>query len=221
MLRQLKQTVLQKESLTLIYLVSLFCFLGYHDYFGLFPAKYGIVERAITRGAFLLGTSFLFSLLVLRENPLELGLGLGDCQTWAKYSLLFALLMGTVILIASRADESFARYYPAYKPARDSHRVFLLYSLSGVFYVLAWEYFFRGFLLFSLEKKYGDFAVVLQMVPFVILHVGKPELEAYSSILGGLILGVLALRTRSMWPCFLIHAFVAVWMDVCVVYIWR
>jgi len=221
MLRQLLRTLAERETWILIYATALLCFLSYHPSFGLLPSDCRPLEAWATKGLLLLGTPLLFSLLVLRENPLRFGLGAGDARSWARWLLLFIAVMAAAILAASKIDRSFAAYYPTYWPARWSHGEFLLHAVLYAFYLFGWEYFLRGFLVFSLEKRFGSFAAVLQMVPFVFSHVGKPELETYSSIAGGLILGVLALRTRSMWPCFLIHAFVAIWMDVCVVYICR
>ena len=43
------------------------------------------------------------------------------------------------------------------------------------------------------------------MIPFVILHNGKPELETFSAILGGIALGILAFRTRSFLYGVIVH----------------
>nr|HPN38683.1 hypothetical protein [Melioribacteraceae bacterium] len=40
---------------------------------------------------------------------------------------------------------------------------------------------------------------------FVILHNGKPILETFSSIIGGIILGYLAIKTSSFFYGFLVH----------------
>ena len=216
----LVRTVRQREALILIYASVLLTFLAYHRSFGLLPAPYRGVEPWVTEAVFYVGATFLFSLLVLRENPLDFGLRRGDVRAWVGYVVVLALVMGAVNLVVSRRAE-FAAYYPLWPAARESHGPILLHAASMLAYMFGWEYFFRGFLLFGLAKRYGSFAVVIQMVPFVLTHRGKPELEMLGAIVGGLVLGVLALRTRSMWPCFLIHAFVAVWMDVCVVYLCR
>ena len=220
MLKQLKDTLFQRETAILLYVVVVFAVFRHHSHWSLLPASYGALGTRMGEGAFYLGASVAFALLVLRENPLAFGLGFGDSGTWAKYVLAFMLLMAAAVLVAPKLDPGFQSYYPMYKPAASSHRLFLVSVASTLVYMFGWEYLFRGFLLFSLAKRFGPFAVVLQMVPFVFVHFGKPELEVYSSIVGGIILGALALRTRSMWPCFLLHAFIAVWMDVCVVYIW-
>jgi membrane protease YdiL (CAAX protease family) len=46
------------------------------------------------------------------------------------------------------------------------------------------------------------------MVPFVLLHLGKPELETLSTIPMGLYLGFVAYRGGSFWPAVIIHVFI-------------
>jgi membrane protease YdiL (CAAX protease family) len=43
-------------------------------------------------------------------------------------------------------------------------------------YLFAWEFIFRGFLLFGLKERLGPWSMVIQMIPFVLLRFGKPEL---------------------------------------------
>ena len=76
-----------------------------------------------------------------------------------------------------------------------------------------WEFIWRGYTLFGLKDKFGYYAIFIQMIPFVILHNGKPPLETFSSILGGLGLGVLTYMTRSVFYCIIIHFFVMFIID--------
>ncbi len=221
MLERLKRLVLCRESLLLLYATVVLCALGYHNRFGVAAPEHALLERWATQGILYAAAAALFSALVLRRNPAKLGLEWGEARLWARYVLLFGLVMGAAILAVTWLDPSFASYYRHHRPARESVATFLAYAACYAVYLFGWEYFYRGFLLFGLEPRLGDFAAVVQAVPFALLHVGKPELETYSSIAGGVILGVLALRTRSMWPCFLLHAFVALWMSVCVLYVMR
>lgn len=71
--------------------------------------------------------------------------------------------------------------------------------------MFAWEFMWRGYMLFGLEEKFGYYSVLIQMIPFVILHNGKPFLETFGAIFGGIALGILALRTRSFYYCVVIH----------------
>ena len=46
--------------------------------------------------------------------------------------------------------------------------------LSTVLFMLAWEFLFRGYMLFGLEKSIGKSAIFVQAIPFVLLHQEKP-----------------------------------------------
>lgn len=60
------------------------------------------------------------------------------------------------------------------------------------------EFLFRGFLTFTLLRAIGPAGVLVAPMPFVYAHLGKPDLELYSTLVGGLIYGWLAWRTRSI-----------------------
>jgi membrane protease YdiL (CAAX protease family) len=50
-------------------------------------------------------------------------------------------------------------------------------------------------------------------VPYCMIHYGKPYLEANGAIVAGVVLGSLAMRTRSIYAGFLVHISVAAGMD--------
>jgi len=52
---------------------------------------------------------------------------------------------------------------------------------------------------------------------FTVMHLGKPTIEVISSFFGALILGMWALRARSMMPCFVVHALLTVLNDAAVI----
>ena len=60
------------------------------------------------------------------------------------------------------------------------------------------EFLFRGFLMFTLIRLVGPLGLVLAAVPFTFSHLGKPELETISTLLGGTIFGWLDWRTGSI-----------------------
>jgi len=93
---------------------------------------------------------------------------------------------------------SFSEKYPHLLSTRNDWGSFYIYESGMLIYMFGWEFIWRGFLLFGLKEKFGYYAVLIQMIPFVILHNGKPVLETFGAIAGGLVLGVLAIRTRSI-----------------------
>ena len=69
-------------------------------------------------------------------------------------------------------------------------------------------------MLFGLERKFGRYSILIQTLPFAVMHYNKPFPEAIGSIFAGVLLGVIALETRSFIYGAAIHWFVAMTMDV-------
>ena len=148
---------------------------------------------------------FLIIKLYLKENMTNYGITLGDADAGLKITLLFLLIMIPIIWFVT-AEPAFALTYPLLYQARDSWEIFFVYELGLFFYLFAWEFIWRGFMLFGLKEKFGFYAVIIQMIPFLILHYGKPDIETIGAIIGGIALGILAYRTRSIYYCVITHA---------------
>ena len=71
--------------------------------------------------------------------------------------------------------------------------------------ILCGEFFFRGFLLLPLFARFGWYALPIAVIPYGLIHVGKPLLEAFGSIVFGLGLSYLAVRSGSILYGTLIH----------------
>jgi len=145
----------------------------------------------------------LVILLVLRKNPINFGLGIGSPKTWGFYVVVICVI-AAAILYASSYSPSLQSYY------LDADFKFFSYLWSQCLILSASEFLYRGFLLFGLKEKFGEGSILIQMVPFVLLHLGKPELETISTILTGILFGWVAYRGRSFWPAFIIHMFINV-----------
>lgn len=152
----------------------------------------------------------------IEDRVPSLGLGLGDWKVGLPACVLFYGVM-VVLLSVVVWTQDFRGKYPLYEDADRSLAMFLSYEMAYALYFVAWEFFFRGFMTFSLEKTLGVWAAFVQMLPFVVMHFGKPDLESMSSVFGGIALGWLALRTRSIWYGVFIHAATAVTLDCLVV----
>lgn len=142
---------------------------------------------------------------VFKEKLTDYGFTLGDKKFGFLTSGIFLIVMLIIVWIAS-GSEKFASTYPQGGiKVSESFSIFILYELSILIYMLGWEFFWRGYSLFGLKSKFGYYAIFIQMIPFFILHKGKPEIELFASIFAGLILGVQALRSRSFIYCWLLH----------------
>jgi membrane protease YdiL (CAAX protease family) len=128
------------------------------------------------------------------------------------YAIMFALILPAVFL-ASRTH-AFRSTYPFYQWANRS--LFDLWAWEAMYAVqfLSLEFFFRGFILQGLRRAMGANAILVMIVPYCMIHYGKPMAETFGAIGAGIILGTLAMRTRSIWGGVAIHVGVAWTMDL-------
>lgn len=142
------------------------------------------------------------------------GLGKGDVRWWAPRTALLLAACVPFVLIAASLFPSLLEYYPS-KIARGGNDVFVQAMLGRGLYFVAWEWFFRGFLVFGLAPAIGTRGALLaQAYPFLLLHRTKPVAEMSTSFTGAIALGAFCLRARSMWPAFLLHYFLNVLVEV-------
>ena len=152
----------------------------------------------------------LLFLLVMRQNPRDYGLSLGR----VRLALPLLVLISAVLTVCCRliADmEDFKTLYAAnLRHFGDYASLFVTY----LFYMWSWEFINRGFLLIGLKRYVGVYSVYIQLIPFVILHLGKPPFEVYGSIPFGLLLGFYAYVTNSFLYCVIVHAYFATMIKV-------
>ncbi len=128
------------------------------------------------------------------------------------YGVMF-VSFSPIVIVAS-LSASFRDTYPFYRMANRSHVDLWSWEILYVVQFVALEFFFRGFLLQSLRRVIGANAIFVMMIPYCMIHYGKPLPETFGAIGAGLVLGTLAMRTRSIWGGVMIHVGVAISMDV-------
>jgi len=129
---------------------------------------------------------------------------------------LALLLLMLPIVAAMSFSPSFQRAYPLYRQASRSLIELVVWELEYLSTFFTIEFFFRGYLLFGLRRALGSQALFVAVLPYCMFHFGKPPAEALASILAGLILGTLAQASRAIWGGVLLHAGVALSMDLAV-----
>ena len=155
----------------------------------------------------------LIIVFLLKDKLKNFGLQTGDHKSGIKISIYFIIIMVVISWFAS-SSPSFGETYPMLQRTKESWNLFFIYEAALFLYVFAWEFIWRGFMLFGLEEKFGYYAVLIQMIPFVILHNGKPYMETFGAIIGGIALGILAFRTRSFIYCVIVHISVMFTVDL-------
>lgn len=167
-----------------------------------------------------LGIPVLVIRLIFRERVGDYGIKLeGAFADWWLYIVMFAIVLPLVLFVSDSA--SFQRTYPYYKvSAKESlwpH--FWLWEIQYLLTFLAVEFLFRGFMVHGTKHRFGLYAIFVMTVPYCMIHFRKPLPETFGSIIAGIALGYMSLKTRSIWMGTSLHMFVAFSMDMAA--LWR
>ncbi len=151
---------------------------------------------------------------VLKQRPGDFGFRLrGIARHLPIYGLLWVAMLPLIVLASSL--DSFQATYPFYDRAIEGGLQFWLYQGGYILQFVALEAFFRGYMVFGLRERFGPaLAIIIMTIPYVMVHFGKPTPEVFAAIGAGLILGYVALRSRSWVPGVFLHVAVALTMDV-------
>ncbi|MFO0553393.1 MAG: CPBP family intramembrane glutamic endopeptidase [Polyangiaceae bacterium] len=187
--------------------------LGSHVSLRDYGELYGLAWWVTTR---LIGYIFIpfivWKIVFPRDSLLDMGLrtrGLAS-HMWI-YALCLFVVIPAVFMVARQPD--FGNYYPFYKKCSRSWGDLLVWESLYVAQFLGLEIFFRGFWLNTLRRSLGSGAIFAMVVPYCMIHYGKPYLETCGAIVAGIALGSLSMRTKSIYSGFFVHITVALLMD--------
>jgi membrane protease YdiL (CAAX protease family) len=199
---------------TTLVLIGQFYFGDQPEYWKLFPDGDSFGAISWWAAAKVIGYLLipLAALLLGGGRLRDCGLGWGQTTKHAKIYLLFLVGVLPLVFAASRS-EAFLRTYPFY---RGAHQLGweLIYAATFV----SLEFLFRGYLLFALEPVMGASAIFVTVIPYVMVHFGKPLPECLGAVAAGTALGWMALKTRSIWGGVCVHIAVAMSMDLLALY---
>ena len=149
---------------------------------------------------------------VLKQPLKNYGWQMGSIkQHWLAYVLLASPIMLFAFLVSFRED--FAHHYPFYNLAHKSWLDLILWECIYILQFIAVEFFFRGFLVNGLRIPFGSLSIAVMCLPYLMLHFPKLWLESFGAISFGFLLGILALRSRSIWGGVAVHVAIALMMD--------
>jgi membrane protease YdiL (CAAX protease family) len=176
-----------------------------------FPDEGAAGLRSVTVSRFVLFLVIPVAIIALgfRDSVGRYGLRLGDWR-WGAGLLIAGLAVMTPIIVALSGVESFRAYYGAGidpLPQRVANHLGELVPA---------EFLLRGFLMFALWRRIGPLALVVVQVPFILTHIGKPEIELWSTFIGGAVFAWLDWRTGSILWSALGHVYVLTLMVVAV-----
>ncbi|MFT3764475.1 MAG: CPBP family glutamic-type intramembrane protease [Minicystis sp.] len=202
-----------REAIVLVLAVVLLTVVHFHGFTGGLDPGGTLAAWFAFNIVLLLGVPVLVIRVVFREPLADWGLGLGRPRVWgADLARLAVVVLPAAFLIARLP--AIRATYPVYRAVLGEPWLWIPSTLGWGAYCFAWEFFFRGFLLFGLGRRLGPLAVFVQMVPFVMAHYPKSEAETLLAIPAGLVLGVLAWRGESLLGAWILHWFAATAVNV-------
>jgi hypothetical protein len=173
---------------------------------------YALGWWAITRmGGYVLPL-VVWRMIFPRDAILDFGLRTRGFLEHAWIYAMFVTVMIPLMMIVARQPD-FGMYYPFYRGCSRSWQDFGMWEVLYIGQFLTLEIFFRGWWVRAC-RSFGVGAIFCMVVPYAMIHIGKPYLEACGAIVAGTVLGSLSMKTRSIYAGFLVHVTVAILMDL-------
>jgi hypothetical protein len=179
-----------------------------HEYYSTLPYLYWGVSSVLIR----ILLPILVIILWIGKRPADFGYRLRGVTTHAwLYVLMFAVMVP--IIVAASFMPAFQAKYPMYDNAVLGWTHFGLWEIAYGIQFFGVEGFFRGFMTFGLYPRFGYLSIFIMVIPYAMVHIGKPPLEVFMAVPAGLLLGYLALKSRSWVFGALLHWAVGITMD--------
>lgn len=127
------------------------------------------------------------------------------------------LLIMIPLIAAASFTEDFLSYYPRVRRlvlwGASVEKLILFEMMYGLDF-FSIEFFFRGFMVLAFIPFAGKHAIIPMAVFYMSIHYGKPAGEAVSSFFGGLLLGLVSYKTRSIAGGIFVHVGIAWLMEL-------
>jgi membrane protease YdiL (CAAX protease family) len=159
---------------------------------------------------------FLFGLVpailimfVFMKHPSSYGFVMKNSLITLIVVIATALIAVSISWLTSRSQENL-NTYPQIREKEWTISLILLSAISWIAYLFAYEFMYRGFLLFSCYYAFGTWpAIIINTSLYSLTHLVKNKREGIGAFFIGIILCVLVLHIGSLWVAFYIHVVMA------------
>jgi uncharacterized protein len=135
----------------------------------------------------------------------ELGIGF-TINTISTSCILVALVAIPLLMLYIGTTKENLWKNPRIRNRRWTWALVVLSSLSWIIYLFAYEFFFRGFLLFPCINNLGvTWAVIINVLVYSLVHLGQGTPMVISAGLFSLALSLISYHTGSFFTAFIIH----------------
>lgn len=157
----------------------------------------------------------LLALVFARDSVSEAGLRVGDAAYGIKTIAVVTVIIVPIMFLSGNDPLIQGTYpwpgaWPGQSPANLAQWLAIYFP-----YFVAFEFFFRGFLIQAIRPHWGVGAAIwVQAFAATAVHFGKPLPETLAALPASLLFGLMAVRARSIvWPA-LLHFVVGASTDV-------
>lgn len=158
-------------------------------FFGIFPV--------ITVG-------FLYSI-----DFYQLGVNINKWSFSAKWLLILTPLILFTNYANSKKEDNLLMY-PQFRIQNWDLKILLLSALSWISYLIAYEFMFRGFLLFTCYYAFGSLlSVTINVCIYALVHVPKGIKETIGAIPLGIVVCLFTLKTGNIIFALILHIILA------------
>lgn len=192
--------------------------------------------------SFVLGFILLFIIpcciikFYFKEKLTDYGLGWTNSRVKLGLLALFVtFVICAPIFYFGTSNPQMQNEYPLFRDAVTTWGGFIIYQACYFLFFISIEFIFRGYLLFGLygplkkeeeEDKqmilkkpkpgpyFGIYAVLFQMLPYTMWHLSKPMPEYMGTIVWGVAVALIVLKTRSIWPIIIVHWMLNIIVDL-------
>jgi membrane protease YdiL (CAAX protease family) len=167
-----------------------------------------ILQR--TSAVFIFGLiPIILLVFVFRYNPSAYGFAMKNSLVTLIVVLITAIAVLLISWFTSRSKENLATY-PQIREKEWNISLLILSALSWIAYLLAYEFMYRGFLLFACYHAFGTWpAIIINTCLYSLTHLVKNKREGIGAFFIGIILCMLVLYIGSLWVAFYIHIIMA------------
>lgn len=173
-------------------------------------AQAGGVLLSKVLGGLLLGAGGVITLAALGEPVGASGITTADPMRTLIWAVAPMPVLLPIVALSARKPAMHVQY-PEIRAARWSPALTLASAGAWIAYLLGYELFFRGFLLFGMSRHIGVWpALAIGTALYVFVHLPKPAPETIGTIIMGFGFGAMAIYSGSFIAPFLLHATIAI-----------
>ena len=159
----------------------------------------------------------LYLRFVMSRRVGDMGLSINGVIKHLPIYVLFAAVVIPLVVLVSGTPH-FLSTYPMAREATGNWQTLLVWEIVYAVQFVALEFFFRGFMVFGPARVLGAWVVPVMTVSYMMIHFQKPYLETTGAVIAGLSLGMVALKTRSIYAGMILHITVAWLMEFLALY---